>query len=105
MVWYQLPGNVPGKYATVAASQTNKVLGNTGASGDYLETLIITAATTTPGAVTLKDGSTAVLSIPAGTATVLPYTVIIPIHAYSTTGSWNITTATNVSCMAIGQFS
>lgn len=100
---------IPGVYNTVAASQATQKLsaaqaGNTGAVGDYLESLIIVAGTTTPGAVTLFDGVTTILSIPAGTATVLPYVSYIPIRAYSKSGSWNITTGASVSVMAIGKF-
>jgi hypothetical protein len=103
MVWYQ-PG-VAGQYNAVAAGQTNKFLGNTGKAGDYLEGFTVIAGTTTPGAVTLKDGTTAVISVPAGTATVLPYNQYFPVRAYSTTGGWNFTTGTNVTIFATGQFS
>jgi|SRR5580765_8918649 hypothetical protein len=102
MVWFQSPGSVPGQYQLVAASQTTKALGTTGASGDYLEALIIIPATATPGVVTLFDGTTAILSIPALTS-IAP--VRLEVRAYSKTGSWNLTTGASVSVMAIGQFS
>lgn len=38
----------PGEYETVAASQTDQVLGSTGAAGDYLDKLIITVGTAAP---------------------------------------------------------
>ena len=38
------------EYETVAASQTDQVLGATGATGDYLGDLLIVPATTSPGA-------------------------------------------------------
>lgn len=105
MVWFQQAGNVPGQYQLVAASQTTKALGTTGKTGDFLESFTIVAATTTPGAVTVFDGTTAIYTMPAGTATVLPYTNRIEVRAYSTTGAWNITTGANVSVVAVGQFS
>lgn len=105
MVWFQSAGSVPGQYQKVAASQTTKALGTTGATGDYLEAFTIVAATVAPGAVTVFDGTTAVFTMPAGTATVLPYTNRVEVRAYSQTGSWNITTGTNVSVIAVGQFS
>lgn len=100
----------PLKYNTVAASQTTQKLsavqgGTTGGAGDYLDNFTVVAATTTPGAVTVFDGATAIYSIPAGTATVLPYFVNIPVKAYSKTGSWNVTTGAAVSVVATGQFS
>jgi hypothetical protein len=93
-------------YNTVAASQTTQKLSNTqaggtGAVGDYLAGLIIVPATATPGAVTVFDGATAVLSIPAGT-TISSY--YLPVGAYSRSGSWNITTGASVSVVAVGQF-
>lgn len=105
MVWYQSAGSIPGQYQLVAASQTTKALGTTGKTGDYLEALIVVAGSTTPGAVTLFDGTTPILTMPAGTATVLPYNNRLEIRAYSTTGSWNITTGAAVTVLAIGQFS
>lgn len=98
------------KYNTVAASATTQKLSNvnagtTGTTGDYLDNFTIIAATTTPGAVTVFDGVTAIFTIPAGTATVLPYVVNIPVRSYSKTGSWNVTTGASVSVVATGQFS
>lgn len=97
------------KYNTVAASATNQALsavnaGTTGGKGDYLDSFTVIAGTTTPGAVTVKDGATAVFTIPAGTATVLPYTFNVPVRAYSQTGSWNVTTGASVTVVASGQF-
>lgn len=90
-----------GQYFTVAASQTNQILGNVGATGDYLDTLVIIPASATPGLVTVKDGTTAVISIPANT-TIQSYS--IPVKSYSKTGTWNVTTGASVSVFAEGQF-
>jgi hypothetical protein len=56
----------PGEYETVAASQTNQVLGGTGATGDYLNGVIIIPATTSPGAVSIKDGANAAITLFTG---------------------------------------
>jgi len=95
--------NGQGEYETVAASQTDQVIGATGASGDYLSHVTVIPATTSPGVVTIKDNSTAVISFPGGTLpSVLPFTIYV--GAYSTSGAWKITTGTNVSCVAVGDF-
>lgn len=96
-----------GMYNTVAASATTQILSQTngqatGKAGDYLSSITIVPGTATPGIVTVFDGVTAVLSIPAGTS-IQAYT--ISVLAYSTTGSWNITTGAAVSVLAVGRFS
>lgn len=92
-----------GEYEAVAASATNQALGATGASGDYLSHVIVIPATTSPGAVTIKDNTTAVISIASGTVpSIIPYVVYV--GAYSSSGAWNITTGTNVACFAVGDF-
>lgn len=48
----KLGGN---EYKTVAASVTDQTLGATGAIGDYLGGLLIIPATTSPGAVSIKE--------------------------------------------------
>lgn len=95
MAQFQSAGWIPGQYATVAASQTTKVLGLVGATGDYLEKLIVTGA----GVITLFDGTTAILTF---TGTTTP--IWLEFRAYSKLGSWNVTTATGVSVIAVGQF-
>ena len=67
--------NFGSTYNTVAASQTAQVLsalsgGTTGASGDYLTSCTVIPATTSPGAVTILDGSTAIYSFPGGASSV-----------------------------------
>lgn len=90
-------------YKTVAASQTDSVLG-TGAAGDYLEGLTCVVATAATSQVQIKDG--------AGSAiTVLPNAVgggvgtyYVPLGMISGSGAWKITTAAGVSVVAIGDF-
>ena|ERR1700738_3369724 len=92
-------------YGTVAAS-TAQTLGTTGAAGDYLAGLLIIPGTTSPGAVTIKDGSNAAITIFTGGATSVadlkPFW--IPIGLRSTVGAWQITTGANVAAIGTGNF-
>ena len=91
------------EYETVAASQTDVVIGPTGATGDFLSAVLVIPATTAPGVVTIKDNTTAVISWPGGTLpSVIPFT--IPVGANSVNGAWKITTGANVSVFASGNF-
>ncbi len=90
----------------VSASKTNEVLSATGAAGDYLEGLLIVPASTSPGAVSIKDGAgTAVTVFEGGAGSV---TSLVPFPAplgfKSTAGGWSITTGANVSVIAVGDF-
>jgi hypothetical protein len=95
-----------GIYETVAASQTDQVLGTNGAIGDCLDTLIIVPATTSPGAVSIKDGSGSAITVFTGGATsvadLAPITVAL--NAKSAAGAWKVTTGANVSVIAVGRF-
>ena len=92
------------EYKTVAASQTDAVLGATGAAGDYIEGVLCVVSTAATSQVQLKDGS--------GTAfTILPNAVgagvgsyFIPLGLTSTSGAWKLTTAAGVACIATGDF-
>ena len=89
-------------YETVAASQTAQVLGGSGASGDYLTSVLIIPATTSPGAVTILDGATSIPIFVGGTTTVQPF--LIPLGIRSVSGAWKVTTGSNVSVIATGSF-
>lgn len=89
-------------YETVAASQTAQVLGLNGAAGDFIERLIIRPATTSPGLVTILDGSTSIPIMVAGTTTIAP--IVVELNMYSTEGAWSVTTGANVSVIAVGRF-
>lgn len=92
-------------YETVAASQTAQVLGGAGAKGDYISHVLIRPASTSPGAVTLIDGSTSIVLFPGGASSVVslvPFTV--PLGANSASGPWSVTTGSNVSAIAFGRF-
>lgn len=98
-----MPGMHPGMYETVAASQTDQVLGPTGAAGDYLDKIVIVPVTTGAGTVSIKDGSTSITIFVSGTLADLS-TIVIPLGMYSTASGWKVTTGTNVSVIGIGQF-
>jgi len=94
------------EYETVAAGQTAQVLGGTGATGDYLGGLLVTPASTSPGVVTILDNATSI-NVFAGGASSLSNLVpfFIPIGAKSVSGAWKVTTGSNVSVVAVGNFS
>lgn len=95
------------QYANVAASQTAQALSSSGATGDYLSHLLIVPATTSPGSVSIKDGSdtaTTVFTGGAGSMVELGARIVV-IDANSRTGGWQVTTGANVSVIAFGQFS
>ena len=89
-------------YEAVAASQTDQVLGGTGAVGDYVHRLLVAVATAATSTVTLKDGANTVLSIPANT----PIGVYsVEVNAVSRTGAWSVTTGAGVTVVGVGVFS
>jgi hypothetical protein len=95
-----------GKYATVAASQTDQLLGSAGAIGDVLAALLIVPGTTSPGAVSIKDGGGSAITVFTGGASsaadLRPF--IVPLGVRSTGAGWKVTTGANVSAIAIGNF-
>jgi hypothetical protein len=96
MVQFINPNSFPGmgQYFLVGASQTTKPIGNVGATGDFLYSIVFLGT----GAATLFDGTTAIITYTAAA----PTTVVLGI--YSKTGAWNVTTAASTSVLATGQF-
>lgn len=103
----------PLRYNTVAASQTAQTLvgstenmgGGTGQRGDILESLLVVPASTSPGAITLVDGSTSITVFPGGTGSVLdlkPFLIVV--GARSQNAAWRVTTGSSVSVLASGRF-
>lgn len=92
-----------GQYETVAAGQTAQVLGSTGAAGDYLASLLIVPATTSPGNVIIIDGSTPITVFTGGTVADLT-PIHLRLNIKSGAGAWKVTTGSNVSVVAIGKF-
>jgi hypothetical protein len=74
--------------------------------GDYLAGLLVVPATTSPGAVSIKDGSGSAIPVFTGGATSVadlkPFP--IPLGLVSLNGAWKVTTGANVSVIAIGNF-
>lgn len=94
-------------YETVAASQTTQALGAVGKSGDILERLVIIPATTSPGAVAIKDGSLDAVTVFTGGASSVSELrpIVIELRARSVSGAWQVTTGANVTAIAVGKFS
>lgn len=95
-----------GEYETVAASQTDQALGATGAAGDYLSGLLVVPATTSPGAVSIKDGAGSAITVFTGGATSVSNLVpfFIPLGLVSLSGAWKVTTGANASVIGVGDF-
>jgi hypothetical protein len=92
-------------YETVAASQTDQLMGAAGVTGDYLSHLLVIPATTSPGAISIEDGATNIPVFTGGASSVsnlIPF--VIPIGAKSVAGGWEITTGANVAVIAFGDF-
>jgi hypothetical protein len=94
-------------YETVAASQTDQVMGASGATGDYLDSLLVVPATTSPGAISIKDGAGSAITVFTGgassVATLHPFSIQLQLK--SAAGAWKVTTGSNVSAVACGTFS
>lgn len=95
-----------GDYETVAAGQTDQTLGATGATGDYLAGVLIVPATTSPGAVSIKDGAGSAITIFTGGASSVSNLVpfFVPLGIISAAGAWKVTTGSNVSAIGVGNF-
>lgn len=96
-------------YVTVPASTTVTLVapGGAGALGDYLGGFNIIPGTTSPGAVTFKDGGGSAITAFAGGATSVTVLspVFFPVIANSNAGAWSVTTTSNVTVVATGVFS
>lgn len=93
------------EYEACPASATT-TLGATGAVGDDLDHIIIVPGTTSPGAVSIKDGSDTAIVVFAGgassVATLHSWTLAIGMK--SRTGAWQIVTGSNVTVLPAGNF-
>lgn len=93
-------------YRTVAASQTDQVLG-TGNRGDLLERLIVTVNTAATSTVSIKDGSagSTINIMPANTG-VGVYSIQIGARCSAASNpGWRVTTGAGVTVVAVGSFS
>lgn len=94
-------------YETVAASQTDQILGPVGGVGDVLMRLVIKVNTAATGTVDLKDGDgTAIAIMPASPGGgVGVYVVELGIRCVrATTPGWKVTTGAGCTVLAIGRF-
>ena len=91
----------------VLAGSTNVVLGATGAAGDYFSHILVVPTTTSPGAITIRDGAAGtVRTYFAGGASSVTSLVpfALPVRERSVAGGWHITTGANVTVQAVGNF-
>jgi hypothetical protein len=94
------------EWERVPASTSNQVLGTTGATGDYLASVLIVPSSTSPGSVTIKDGAGTAFPIFEGGASSLSNLVPfpVPLGIKSMAGAWSITTGTGLSAIPSGNF-
>jgi hypothetical protein len=94
------------EWETVAASQSDQALGATGGAGDFLSHLVVVPATTSPGAVSIKDGAGSAISVFTGgsgsVVSLAPFTIVLNMKSLS--GAWKVTTGANVSVIGVGNF-
>ena len=85
-------------YRAIAAGSTISLT-----TAAYLERITVVPLSSGAGTVTLSDGTTAILSIPAAghAISATPYTVHLGIRSVSTLG-FRIALGTSVSCLAVG---
>lgn len=96
---------VSSEFETVAASQTDQMLGATGAAGDTLEGLLVIPSSTTVEAISIEYGSTNITVYAGGTvgADLKPF--FIPLFGIAApSGGWEITTGAGCSVIAFGNF-
>lgn len=103
-------GHVGGTdYETVVASASDQIMGASGALSDFLAGVLIIPATTSPGAVTIKDGNGAAITIFAGgtnsVTNLVPFFVPLGVKCVNaTTAGWKITTGAAVTAIGVGDF-
>jgi hypothetical protein len=93
----------PTHYETVAASQTDQVLGGAGAAGDFLDTLTLVVSTAATAATSIKDGSISIAVFPNSPGGGVG-TYVLRLQARSQTGPWKVTTGAGVAAIATGTF-
>jgi hypothetical protein len=97
-------------YETIAASQTAQVMGNNGATGDYLSHCVIYPTSTSPGVVTVFDNTNTaannVIAFAGGASSLSNLgPIAIPVGAFSVNGPWKVTTGSGVVVTCYGKFS
>ncbi len=92
-------------YETVAVSQTDQILGQTGRVGDILEMLIVTVSTAATSTVSIKDGNGSAIPVVAANTAIGVYSVNIGARCTATTTpGWKVTTGAGATVVAVGKF-
>jgi len=89
-------------YETVAASQTDQVLGPVGGARDILKRVIVTVGTAATGTCSIKDGAGSDIPLTAANTPIGVYTVNL--EARSVSGAWKVTTGAGASAICVGKF-
>lgn len=92
-------------YETVAASQSDQVLGSTGAAGDLLHKLVCIVTTAATAQVQIKDGSGSAITVFPNSPGGGVGTYVLEFNISSGAGAWKVTTGAGVAVLAIGRFS
>jgi phosphoglucomutase len=88
------------EYMTFAAGSTHIM-----STAAYLDRLIVIPVSTAAGVVTLSDGTTAIMSIPAASHSIDPHTYSVPLGIRNTAAAgFKIVLGANVSAIAVGGF-
>jgi hypothetical protein len=88
-------------YEHVAFSQTDQILGTTGAAGDYLHRLIVSIGTSATGTVVITDGAFVHGLVRANTPI---GTYSIEFNTKSQSTGWKVTTGAGAEVLAMGNF-
>lgn len=91
-------------YESVATSQTDQVLGGTGAKGDIIQRILVNVITAATATFSITDGVTQ-LVLGTGGATVIPGSYSLEIGLASQTSAWKVTTGAGVTLVCVGIFS
>lgn len=94
----------PVQYETIAASQTDQVLGATGAAGDYLSHLVCVVTTAATAQVQIQDGSDSAITVFPNDPGAGVGTYTVPLGLSSRSGAWSVTTGAGVAVIAAGHF-
>jgi hypothetical protein len=95
-----------GRTRVIAPASTTTQCGATGAIGDVLDGLLITPLTTSPGQVSIEDGSTVIIVFQGGASSVTNL-VSFPAATFSAAAvgaGWKIICGANVQALAVGKF-
>lgn len=94
-----------GDYEAVAASQTDQIMGATGALGDRILRVIISVGTSATGTSSIKDGNGAAIPLTNANTPIGCYSFELNMVAKNaTTPGWKLTTGAGATALGIGDF-